>query len=98
MSDPKQTETTVPIDVADTHCPVCQRDNIGICIRKDCPGGFLAPAPTIAAERAALDLAAMLRRMIWMARKETGDTSMKALAGQALELLKRHGLEGELLR
>ena len=53
---------------------------------------------TTPSERAASDLAAMLRRMIWMARKETGYTSMKALAGQASELLKRHGLEGDLLR
>ena len=53
---------------------------------------------TTPSERAASDLAAMLRRMIWMARKETGDTSMKALAEQASELLKRHGLEGDLLR
>ena len=53
---------------------------------------------TTPAERAAADLAAMLRRMIWMARREAGDTSMKALAGQASDLLKRHGLEGDLLR
>lgn len=43
-------------------------------------------------------LAMMLRRMIWCARKETGDTSMKALAGQASELLARHGLNGSPFR
>lgn len=44
------------------------------------------------------DLAMMLRRMIWMARKETGDTSMKAIAGQANELLMRYGGDGSPLR
>ncbi len=44
------------------------------------------------------NLVMMIRRMIWMARKETGDTSMKALAGQAAELLARCGLPGSPLR
>jgi hypothetical protein len=44
------------------------------------------------------NLAMMLRRMIWMARKQVGDTSMKAIAGQAEILLKSYGLEGSPLR
>lgn len=44
------------------------------------------------------DLALMLRRMIWMARREPGDTSIKTLAGQANELLIRHGGDGSPLR
>jgi hypothetical protein len=44
------------------------------------------------------NLAMMLRRMIWMASKETGDTSMKVLAGKARELLRSYGLEGSVLR
>ena len=44
------------------------------------------------------NLAAMLRRMIWQARKEIGDTSMKGLAGAAHQLLKQYGLQGDPLR
>jgi hypothetical protein len=44
------------------------------------------------------NLAVMLRRMIWMARKQVGDTSMKVIAGKAEELLKLYGLQGSLLR
>lgn len=44
------------------------------------------------------DLAMMLRRMIWQAEKMTGDTSLKMLAGNAKQLLVRHGLEGSPLR
>lgn len=44
------------------------------------------------------NIAAMLRRMIWMARKETGDTSMKALAGNAQQLLRQYGLQGTPVR
>lgn len=44
------------------------------------------------------DLVMMLRRMIWMAEKETGDTSMKVLAGVARQLLIRHGFNGSPLR
>lgn len=44
------------------------------------------------------NLAMMLRRMIWMAEKETGDTSMKVLAGKARELLRLYNLEGDFLR
>jgi hypothetical protein len=44
------------------------------------------------------NLAAMLRRMIWMAEKETGDSSMKALAGTAKQLLASYGLQGSSLR
>jgi len=49
-------------------------------------------------ERIIDNLAAILRRMIWTAKKETGDTGMKVLAGNANELLKQYGLEGNLLR
>lgn len=48
--------------------------------------------------RVSENLAAMLRRMIWTAKKETGDTGMKVLAGKAGELLKLYGLEGSPLR
>lgn len=44
------------------------------------------------------NLVMMIRRMIWTARKQTDDTSMKALAGQAAELLARCGLPGSPLR
>ena len=44
------------------------------------------------------NLAAMLRRMIWMAEKEVGETSMKALAGKARALLISYGVEGNPLR
>jgi hypothetical protein len=44
------------------------------------------------------DLAMMLRRMIWMAEKQAGDTSMKALAGNAKQLLAKYNLEGSPLR
>lgn len=44
------------------------------------------------------NLAMMLRRMIWQARQEAEDTSMKTLAGKAEELLKSYGLKGSLLR
>jgi hypothetical protein len=44
------------------------------------------------------NLAAMLRRIIWMAKKEVGDTSMKVLAGKANELLSSYGLQGSVLR
>jgi len=52
-----------------------------------------------AVARATTDnLAMMLRRMIWMAEKETGDTSMKVLAGKAKRMLINYGLEGSPLR
>jgi hypothetical protein len=44
------------------------------------------------------NLAAMLRRMIWMAKKQTGDTGMKVIAGNAQQLLMKYGLEGSPLR
>jgi hypothetical protein len=44
------------------------------------------------------DLSMMLRRMIWMAEREIGDTSMKALTGNARELLTRYGLDRSPLR
>lgn len=44
------------------------------------------------------NLAAMLRRMIWYARKQEGDTGLKVVAGRADELLRSYGLEGDLLR
>lgn len=44
------------------------------------------------------ELAMMLRRMIWLANKKIGDTSMKAVAGSARELLAKYKLEGQPLR
>lgn len=44
------------------------------------------------------NLATMLRRMIWMAEKEAGDSSMKAVAGKAKELLARYDLQSSVLR
>jgi hypothetical protein len=44
------------------------------------------------------DLATMLRRFIWMVNKEVGDSSLKALAGKAQQLLAKHGMEGSPLR
>lgn len=44
------------------------------------------------------NLAAMLRRMVWMAEKEAGDSSMKVIAGKAKELLAKYDLQGSALR
>ena len=44
------------------------------------------------------NLAMMLRRMIWQARKESGDTSMKVLAAKAENFLRSYGLQGCLQR
>lgn len=44
------------------------------------------------------DLSMMLRRMIWCANKETGDTGMKVLAGNAKQLLIKYNLGGSPLR
>ena len=68
----------------------------------DCGNGVLPdqPPPKSADDfmRERDNLAAILRRMIWMARKEVGDTTMKVLAGKAQELLQQYGLEGSVLR
>lgn len=55
-------------------------------------------APAVAGGDAVNDLAVMLRRMIWQARKQNGDTSIKALAGNAHQLLCKYRLEGSPLR
>ena len=45
-----------------------------------------------------LDLAMMIRRICWQINKLEGDSSLKVLSGNAIELLKMHGLQGNLLR
>jgi hypothetical protein len=57
-----------------------------------------ASTPSPASSSVEQDLAMMLRRFIWDARKQTGDASAKVLAGKASELLVRLGLEGSPLR
>lgn len=44
------------------------------------------------------DLSMMLRRMIWQAKRQEGDTSLKVLAGNAHQLLAKYSLEGDILR
>jgi hypothetical protein len=44
------------------------------------------------------NLAMMLRRMIWLAEKQTGDNSMTVMAGNAKQLLAKYNLEGSALR
>ena len=58
--------------------------------------GLIADAKT---QRAIVgNLARMLHRFIYDARKQTGDTSAKVLAGKAGELLTGYGLQGSILR
>ena len=46
----------------------------------------------------ATNLATMLRRGIWLAKKQTGDTGLKVWAGQAYDLLCNYGRQGSPLR
>lgn len=48
--------------------------------------------------READNLARMLRRGQWLAKKETGDTGIKVWAGQAYDLLDKYGRLGSPLR
>lgn len=48
--------------------------------------------------READNLARMLRRGQWLAKKETGDTGLKVWAGQAYDLLDKYGRLGSPLR
>jgi hypothetical protein len=56
------------------------------------------PQPDLIRADVATDLAMMLRRFIWAAERQPGDSSAKVLAGKARELLVRHGLQGSPLR
>ena len=50
------------------------------------------------ARNATSNLATMVRRGAWLANKQTGDTSMKVWAGNAKDLLRTLGMEGNPLR
>ena len=78
-------------------CNECleRRDILEFLATPDCAA---ASAKAVEQTHAELDLAMMLRRMIWQINKMDGDSSLKGLAIGAMQLLKKYQLEGSPLR
>ena len=49
-------------------------------------------------EQVATDLAIMIRRGVWLAKREIGDLGIKVWAGKAYQLLQKYDLQGSPLR
>ena len=81
-----------------THYEYCYHDGYRDGPTKDTPLYAAASAKAVEQTHAELDLAMMLRRMIWQINKMDGDSSLKGLAIGAMQLLKKYQLEGSPLR
>lgn len=79
-------EFAMPVTICEVHGPMPS------------PKGSCPACESDFHEKCAQDLATMIRRGVWLCRKEIGDLGIKVWAGKAYQLLYKYDLQGSPLR
>ena len=79
-------ELKIPVTICEVHGPMPS------------PKGSCPACECDYHEKVATDLATMIRRGVWLARREIGDLGIKVWAGKAYQLLCKYDLQGNPLR